>query len=93
MQTGQGETLTGTYSGKPCHGTYFENTFSLFCEGGQRTPILITGSATRVEPQANARFRNRVVAQPARIEGFYAHLVTGQTPDGRHREYFRATRN
>lgn len=93
MQTGQGVTLTGTYSGKPCHGTYFENTFSLFCESGERTPILITGRATEVQPTNSRRRVRELTPQPARIEGHYAYLVTGQTPDGRSREYFRAARN
>jgi hypothetical protein len=95
MQTGQGQTLTGTYSGKPCHGTFFENAFSLFCEAGQRTPIMITGSAAEVRPTntTRRRVRGEVAPRQVRIEGYYAYLVTGQTPDGRSREYFRATRN
>lgn len=93
MQTGPGQTLTGTYSGKPCHGTYFQNSFSLFCEARERTAYLITGRATRIEPQVSAGMAARVVGQPARIEGRLAYLVTGLTPDGRSSEIFRVTRD
>ena len=93
MQTGPGQTLTGTYSGKPCHGTYFQNSFTLFCEAQARTAHLITGRATRIEPQVNASVAARVVGAPARIEGRLAYLVTGLTPDGRSSEVFRVTRD
>jgi hypothetical protein len=92
MQTGEDGTLTGTYGGKPCQGAYVENRFTLYCQYSGSNSYLITGRATRIEPEVSANLRARIVAQPARIDGYLAYLTTGLTPDGRSREFFRAAR-
>lgn len=90
MQTGEGASLSGTYQGKPCHGSYFENTFSLYCENTERGAILLSGRAEQVAPQASQIAR--VIGQPARIRGYLTYLVIGLRP-GRASENFQASRN
>lgn len=60
--------LTGSLDGRPCHGQFSGNAFSLFCESVGRGPYLLSGQvfpATR----ENSSARSRIFAQPARMTG------------------------
>jgi hypothetical protein len=60
--------LAGELAGRPCHGQYSGNAFSLFCLSNDRGPYLLSGAAFE-EPPVATRARARIVAQPARMGG------------------------
>jgi hypothetical protein len=62
--------LEGQLAGKPCHGQYSGNAFSLLCMSDDRGPYLISGAAFEEPPVATtARRRAGIVASPARMGG------------------------
>ena len=61
--------LEGQLDGRPCHGQYLGNAFSLFCVAEGRGPYLISGQASEQPPVATTARRARIVAQPARMSG------------------------
>lgn len=68
LATRPNDALTGTLDGRPCHGQYEGNAFSIFCESPGRGPYLISGQAARTVRE-NSTARSHVFAQPARMTG------------------------
>jgi hypothetical protein len=70
LTTRPDEILEGSLEGRPCHGQYRGNAFSILCVHDGRGPYIISGAAREEPPVATtARRRSRVAAQPARMEG------------------------
>ncbi|MBL8545374.1 MAG: hypothetical protein JNL81_02865 [Hyphomonadaceae bacterium] len=68
LATRPNEVLEGSLNGRACGGQYRGNAFSVFCEGADRGPYLISGQAS-LAPRENSTARSRVFAQPARMSG------------------------
>lgn len=60
--------LEGSLAGKPCHGQYLENAFSLLCPSDGRGPYLISGQVVELPP-TNTRARAGILGGGARMTG------------------------
>jgi hypothetical protein len=70
LTTQPNEILEGSLEGRPCHGQYRGNAFSVLCVNDGRGPYILSGAAREEPPVATtARRRARIAAQPARMEG------------------------
>lgn len=68
LTTRADEVLEGEYRGRPCHGQYRGNAFSVLCSSEGRGAYVFSGWAVE-EPPVATTARARVVAQPARMLG------------------------
>lgn len=70
--------LEGELEGRPCHGQYQGNAFTLLCQADGRGPVVLVGWAYEAPPVA-ATARARVAAQPAEMRGqIYQASLSGR---------------